>query len=110
MESHVAALHQVEAREFDAFLLNRLCPDGIGLSLCDRLRKLYPQKPIVMYSTAALEITPEQRLQGGASAYLTEAGDILNPGRILLKLIDEAKTTLSYVDSNPADQLLRLTS
>jgi DNA-binding response OmpR family regulator len=74
----------VEAVEFDAYLLSRLCPDGIGLSLCHRLRKLYQQKPIVMYSTAALSITPEQRLQAGASAYLTQAGDILKPGRILL--------------------------
>jgi DNA-binding response OmpR family regulator len=92
VESHAAALHQVETREFDAYVLNRLCPDGIGLSLCRQLRGLYPQTPIVMYSTAALHITQEQRRLAGASAYLTEAGDILNPGEILLKLIDEAKT------------------
>ena len=110
VESHAAALHQIETREFDAYLLNRLCPDGLGLSLCRQLRKLYPQKPIVMYSTAALSITPEQRLNAGASAYLTLAGDILNPGRILLQLIDEAKTTPGYVDSELADELLTLAS
>jgi CheY-like chemotaxis protein len=106
VECHAAAMHQVEAREFDVYLLNRLCPDGIGLSLCHRLRKLYPQKPIVMYSTAALSITPEQRLQAGASAYLTQAGDILKPGRILLRLIDDLKTTPDYVDSEVVDGLL----
>jgi CheY-like chemotaxis protein len=90
VESHTAALHQVEAREFDAYLLNRLCPDGLGLSLCNQLRTLYPQKPIVMYSTAALSITPDQRLNAGASAYLTLAGDILNPGPTLLQLINDA--------------------
>jgi CheY-like chemotaxis protein len=110
VECHAAALHQIEAREFDAYLLNRICPDGLGLALSRELRKLYPQKPIVLYSTMALPISPEQRLQGGASAYLTEAGDILNPGRILLKLIDEAKTTPGYVDSEVADELLTLTS
>jgi CheY-like chemotaxis protein len=89
--SHAAALQEAEARKFDAYLINRLCPDGIGLSLCRRLGNLYPQTPIVMYSTAVLPITPEQRMQAGASAYLTDAGDILNPGRILLKLIAEAK-------------------
>lgn len=110
VECHAAALYQVEATEFDAYLLNRLCPDGIGLSLCHRLRKLYPQKPIVIYSIAALSITPEQRLNAGASAYLTEAGDILNPGPILLKLIDEAKTALGNVDSKVANELSMLTS
>jgi DNA-binding response OmpR family regulator len=109
VESHAAALHQVEAREFDVFLLNRLCPDGIGLSLCRQLRGLYPQTPIVMYSTAALHITQEQRRQAGASAYLTEAGDILNPGEILLQLIDEAKTASRGLDSDAADELLTLT-
>jgi len=110
VESHAAALHQIETREFDAYLLNRLCPDGLGLSLCHQLRTLYPQKPIVMYSTAALSITPEQRLNAGASAYLTLAGDILNPGQILLQLIEEAKTTSGYVDSELADELLPLAS
>lgn len=110
VECHAAALHQVEAREFDAYLLNRLCPDGLGLSLCHQLRTVYPQKPIVMYSTAPIPITPEQRVDAGASAYLTEAGDILNPGRILLELIDEAKTNAGYVESNETDELAALTA
>jgi CheY-like chemotaxis protein len=109
VESHAAALHQIEAREFDAYLLNRLCPDGLGLSLCNQLRSVYPQKPIVMYSTAALPITPEQRLNAGASAYLTLAGEILDPGRILLQLIEEARIT-SVFDSCVADELLMITS
>jgi DNA-binding response OmpR family regulator len=87
-------MYQVEAREFDAYLLNRICPDGLGLALSRHLRKLYPVKPIVMYSTAPLSITPEQRLNAGASAYLTQAGEILNPGRILLDLIDGQRATL----------------
>jgi CheY-like chemotaxis protein len=102
VESHAAALHEIETREFDAYLINRLCPDGIGLSLCRRLGNLYPQKPIVMYSTSGLAITPEQRMQAGASAYLTDAGDILNPGGILLKLIAEA-STLRYIHSEASD-------
>src|ERR1700674_3197842 len=44
VECHAAALIQLEARGFDAFLLNRVCPDGIGLSFCHKLRSLYPQK------------------------------------------------------------------
>jgi DNA-binding response OmpR family regulator len=106
VESHAAALHQIETREFDAYLINRLCPDGIGLSLCRRLGEMHPRKAIVMYSTATLPITPEQRMQAGASAYLTDAGDILNPGRILLKLIAEART-LSYHDGVALDTFQR---
>jgi CheY-like chemotaxis protein len=110
VECHAAAWHQVEAREFDAYLVNRLCPDGIGLSLCRRLRELYPHKPIVMYSTATLSITAEQRQQGGASVYLTEAGHILNPGRILLKLIAAAKKSPGFADRKVAAEPLAFTS
>src|SRR5882672_1071907 len=109
VECHAAALHQLEAREFDIYLLNRVCPDGIGLSLCRQVRKLYPHKLIVMYSTMAVPITLEQRQHAGASAFLTEAGDILNPGRILLKLIDEAKTTPGYAEK-VVDELSTLTA
>jgi hypothetical protein len=52
-----------------------------------------------MYSTAVLPITQEQRLQAGASAYLTKAADILDPGPILVKLIDKAKTTPPNIDN-----------
>ena len=105
VESHAAALHQVEAREFDAFLLNRLCPDGIGLALCSQLRNLYPQTPVVMYSTSTLQITQEQRLHAGASAYLTEAADILNPGPILSTLIDQATIASRSIESKMRDEL-----
>jgi CheY-like chemotaxis protein len=98
VESHAAAWEQLETGKFAALLLNRVCPDGIGLSLSRQLRELYPQKPIVMYSTAALAITQEQRLQAGASAYITDPGDLLNPGRILLKLIDDERP-LAHADN-----------
>ena len=74
------------------YLVNRLCPDGIGLSLCRQLREMDPHKTIVMYSTMSLPITQEQRLQAGASIYLTQPADILNPAETLSKLINEAKT------------------
>jgi hypothetical protein len=58
-----------------------------------------------MYSTAVLHITQEQRLRAGASVYLTEAAEILNPGQILSTLIDEAKMASRSVDSKMTDEL-----
>lgn len=102
VESHAAALQQARTEEFDAYLLNRVCPDGIGLALCRQLRQLYPHKPIVMYSTMALPITQEQRLQAGASLYLTQPADILNPAAILSELINNAKA-LEHSDMQLSD-------
>ena len=110
VECHAAASYHIETTEFDAYLLNRVCPDGLGLALCRELRQLYEHKPIVLYSTVAVPFTPEQRQDAGASAYLTQAGDVLNPGQILLKLINEAKRTPGNVDNKMADELLTLTA
>ena len=91
--SHADALRQLAAVEFDAHLVNRVCPDGIGLAMCRQLRNLYPQKPIVMYSTAAIPITAEQHLHADANIYLTDAADIFNPGPILLDLIKAERSS-----------------
>lgn len=108
VESHAAALHQLKTMEFDAYLLNRICPDGLGLALCRKIRQLYAHKPIVLYSIVAIPISTEQRLDAGASVYLTQAGDLLNPAEILWKLIDEARTSLGKVESKEADELSTL--
>jgi CheY-like chemotaxis protein len=78
--------------------------------LCRKLRQLYTHKPIVLYSTVAIAISPEQRLNAGASAYLTQPVEMLHPGENLLQLIEEARTTLRYVESKVADERSTLTA
>lgn len=109
VETHAAAWHQIDAREFDAYLINRVCPDGLGLSLCRKLRDLYAHKTIVLYSTVAIAISPEQRMNAGASAYLTEAAEMLNPGRILSKLINDERSMPGRA-SKRADELSMITA
>ena len=83
VESHAGALRKAKLQEFDLFLINRVCPDGPGLTLCRQLQELFPRQPIVMYSTAALPAEQQAGLDEGARAYLAKTSELLNIGSFL---------------------------
>jgi len=91
VESHAGALRQAKLQEFDVFMVNRICPDGLGLTLCRQLRQSFPRQPIVMYSTAALPAEQQAGLDAGARAYLARPDDLLNIGNLASDLIRESK-------------------
>lgn len=108
VESHGGALHKARVQKFDVCLLNRACPDGLGVTLCRQLRHVYPRLPIVIYSTAALPTEQQAGLDSGARAYLTKPGDLLNIGNLVAELIKESKTHAGADRAAPA--LFRLTA
>jgi two-component system, OmpR family, response regulator RegX3 len=55
---------------FDLYLLDNRFPDGDGFELCQKLRRLDPQKPIVFYSGDAYESDMQKGLEAGANRYL----------------------------------------
>lgn len=102
VESHGGALHKARVQKFDLCLLNRACPDGLGITLCRQLRQTYPGLPIVMYSTAALPTEQQAGLDSGARAYLTKPGDLFNIGNLLSELIKDSKTRAGADQAPPA--------
>lgn len=93
VESHAAALDKVKLEAFDLYLINRVCPDGLGLTLCSQLRQLIGQQPIVMYSSIALPTEQQAAMDAGASVYLTKPNEILNIGKLLSHFMKESKTS-----------------
>ncbi|HBB96472.1 MAG TPA: hypothetical protein DC054_13880 [Blastocatellia bacterium] len=91
VESHAGALRQAKLQEFDMFMVNRVCPDGLGITLCRQLRQSFPRQPIVMYSTAALPAEQQAGLDAGARSYLARPDDLLNIGNLASDLIRESK-------------------
>lgn len=81
------ALQQISAQSFDLFLLGRNDPDSGGLSLCKQLRQSRPDKPIIIYSTAALFSEQQEGLRAGATAYLVKPEDLFNVGQIASNLL-----------------------
>ncbi len=81
------ALQQISAQSFDLFLLGRNKADSGRLSLCKQLRQSRFDKPIIIYSTAALFSEQQEGLRAGATAYLVNSEDLFNVGQIASDLL-----------------------
>ncbi len=81
------ALQQIGAQSFDLFLLGRNDADSGRLSLCRQLRQSRVDKPIILYSTAALFSEQQEGLRAGATAYLVKPEDLFNVGQIASDLL-----------------------
>lgn len=62
---------------FDLFIVDDGYPDGSSYELSRELRKLYPDAPILFFTSAAFERDRRLGAEAGASAYLTKPGDVL---------------------------------
>ena len=87
VKTNVEALQQIRDQSFDLFLLGHQFPDGTELSLCKQLRQARPDKPIILYSTAALFSEQQEGLKAGATAYLAKPEDLFNAGQIAADMI-----------------------
>jgi DNA-binding response OmpR family regulator len=67
------ALEQISAQSFDLFLLGRNNSDSSVLSLCKQLRQSRSDKPIIIYSTAAL-FSEQQEAKSRSDRVFGETG------------------------------------
>ena len=80
---------QTKEQGFDLLLLGRHEPDSAASSWCQQIRRLCPDKPIVIYSTTALFSEQQEGLKAGATAYLVKPEDLLNVGQIATDLFEQ---------------------
>jgi len=66
------ALHLMQAERFDLYLLDVWLPDLDGFELCQRMRAIDPQTPIVFFSGAAYLEDHYRGLAAGATAYVSK--------------------------------------
>jgi DNA-binding response OmpR family regulator len=64
------AVRLAEATRFDLYVLDSRLPDGAGTSLCERLKVVSPDTPIIFYSGAASDDDRRAALVLGATAYV----------------------------------------
>jgi CheY-like chemotaxis protein len=56
--------------EFDLYLLDVRLPDGTGIELCQKLRELRPQVPVLYYSAYGADAEHQQAVAACGDAYL----------------------------------------
>ena len=100
------ALRQINARSFDAYVLDYWLPDLSGTSLCREIRKVDPHAPIVFCSSATREQEQLRALRAGASAYLCKpcGPDALNSRLRAFLTVSDVKSLRARVAEEAAVQ------
>jgi OmpR-family two-component system manganese-sensing response regulator len=62
----------IAEKEFDLYVLDNWLPDGSGVELCQRIRKLNATTPIIFTSAIAQRHDIDLAMQAGADRYLVK--------------------------------------
>ena len=83
--------HATGDEHFDLYLLDHTFPDASGVTICEMLRELDRETPIIFYSARALPQEKEAALRAGAQDYLIKPLDLFNVASHCLKWIEKSK-------------------
>lgn len=62
----------VENQPYDLYMLDNWLPDGSGIQLCEKIRGLYPDKPILFTSAIGLKDDIRMAFDKGATRYMVK--------------------------------------
>jgi CheY-like chemotaxis protein len=65
-------------QSFDLYLLDHTFPDASGVTICEALRRLDPETPILFYSGRTMPEEREAAISAGAQDYLIKPDDLFN--------------------------------
>lgn len=66
------ALLLAQREQFDLFILDKRFPDGTGFDLCQEIRQLHPDTPVIFYSGDAYSSDRVEGLSAGAQDYVAK--------------------------------------
>lgn len=79
-------------QHFNLYLLDYTFPDTSGVSVCEALRKLDAETPILFYSGRAMPQEKEAAIKAGAQDYLIKPHDVFCVADYVAKWIEKART------------------
>jgi CheY-like chemotaxis protein len=71
-----SALELIDSEFFDLFLLDYCLPDTTGIKLCEKIRQLYPDAPIAVYSALDRDIDKQRAIAAGATSYMVKPEEL----------------------------------
>jgi len=89
-------LQRVKSADFDLYLLNHHLQHGEEIELCDKLRQLAPNTPLLFYSTVTYPYQQRHAIQCGTG------------GSIELTNVSEVPTSAPSVIAHPCPHLFQI--
>ena len=66
------ALRLAQSEHFDLYILDKRFPDGTGFNLCQEIRQLHPDTPVIFYSGDAYSSDLDEGFSAGAQDYVVK--------------------------------------
>src|SRR5689334_11847162 len=88
VQTAAEALTVAASRQFDLYLTDAVLTDLSGVELCQQLKKLTPEIPVVFVSGAACESDQLEGIRAGAALYLTKPIEVEDLENALSSLIE----------------------
>jgi len=79
-------------QHFDLYLLDHTFPDASGVTICEALRELDADTPILFYSGRAMPREKEAALKAGAQDYLIKPQDLFNVADHVAKWVEAKRS------------------
>jgi DNA-binding response OmpR family regulator len=89
--SNAEALTLVGELKFDLFILDVRLPDGTGIELCQKIRKLQPGVPVLYYSAYASDEEQEAALSVCGDAYLKKPVSMRKLEQTITSLLERSQ-------------------
>ena len=103
------AVDMIDREFFDLFLLDYCLPDTTAIQLCEKIRSIYPEAPIAIYSALDRDIDKEKAMAAGANSYLVKPEQLADIKPFLDKHLERSNSgrlipinTASRSDTAPA--------
>jgi DNA-binding response OmpR family regulator len=74
----------------DLYILDNWLPDGTGIDLCQHIRTVRPNTPIVFYSGVVAQAERDEAIRAGAHAYLIKPTGIQTLEWVVSALLNSA--------------------
>lgn len=80
-------------KHFDLYLLDHTFPDASGVTICEALRELDSETPIIFYSGRAMPREKDAALRAGAQDYLIKPQDLFNVADHVAKWVEAKRNS-----------------
>lgn len=88
----VEGLRLAKEMDFDLYLLDVRLPDGTGVELCQKLRELHPNVPVLYYSAYGEESEHQKAIATCGDAYLRKPVAIADIENAIGKLLARSES------------------
>lgn len=80
----------IENEEFDLYMLDNWLPDGSGIELCEKIRALKPDTPIIFTSAVGMKSDVDEAIAAGADRYILKPVEPDNLRKVVKELLERS--------------------